>query len=245
MQSPVFVPRARRTSAVVLAGLLLATAAGADVLVLRDGSKIETRGKWEQKGRQLVFTTAAGTLSTLRLTEVDLEASDKATAEAAAPKAVEAEVKAAKKPVLVLTDKNVRKAAPLAEGEPEPAAPPGAPAAGGKVEVISSRIEGGDGDNAFVVLGNVQNNSPVPVAAVAILVVATVSRDNDNRRVYCETKLEAPLAPKASAEFACPMKQSDVIATGLAASFDQAQLSFEVRSTPQAPPPEPKQPPQN
>lgn len=254
MQSPVFSSPAHWTgaAAVAIAGLLLAAAAGADVLVLRDGSRIETQGKWEQKGRQLVFTTAAGTLATLRASEVDLAASEKATTDAAAPKEPEVTAKVEKKPVLVLTDKDVRKAPPEASAEvaAEPGAPPApAPAtgsAGGKVEVVSSRVEGGSGDDAFVVQGSIQNNSPVPVAGLGVLVVATVTRGGENRRVYCEATLEAPLAPKATAEFACPMKQKDVLATGMADAFDEAVLSFEVRSTPQAaPPPDKKQPAQN
>ncbi len=88
-----------------------------------------------------------------------------------------------------------------------------------------------------MVQGSVQNNSPVPVAGVGVLVVATVTRGNENRRVYCETTLETPLAPKAAAEFACPMQQKDVLATGMADAFDEAVLSFEVRSTPRRPPP--------
>jgi hypothetical protein len=96
----------RRPLLFALAVLLVAGAAKGDWLVLRDGSRIETRGAWTAKERTVVFTSTAGTLSSLRLDEVDLEASAAATTaaqqEAAAPAAP---VK--KAPVLVLTDKDV------------------------------------------------------------------------------------------------------------------------------------------
>ncbi|HYO13617.1 MAG TPA: hypothetical protein VE685_10530, partial [Thermoanaerobaculia bacterium] len=86
--------------------------AGADWLVTRQGSRVEIRGAWEVKGKLVVFRTLDGTLSSLRLAEVDLEASRKATEEAerARAAAAEAPAKAAeKKPsILVLTDKDVR-----------------------------------------------------------------------------------------------------------------------------------------
>ncbi len=101
-----------------------AARAGADLLVLRDGNRVETSGGWEVKGRVVVFKTAAGTLASLRLSEVDLEASEHATAEAAARRAAadEAAKKPAekRKPVLVLTDADVARASETpAEGDGE------------------------------------------------------------------------------------------------------------------------------
>lgn len=63
----------------LLAMSCLAAPSWADILVTHDGQRIETDGPWEVKGRQVVFTTATGVLSAMRLTEVDLEASEKAT----------------------------------------------------------------------------------------------------------------------------------------------------------------------
>lgn len=113
----------------LVAFLLLGVAAGpatADWLVTRDGSRIETRGPWELKGKLVVFTHANGTLSSLRLSEVDLEASEVATEEAKAPPpAPEPAVREEKKPVLVVTDADVPKArkrpsqAPAGEGGEE------------------------------------------------------------------------------------------------------------------------------
>lgn len=55
-----------------------------DVLVTRDGSQVETEGPWEVKGRLVVFHQPNGTLVSMRLSEVDLEASEEATAAAQA-----------------------------------------------------------------------------------------------------------------------------------------------------------------
>lgn len=233
MERPVLRPIALLAGALLIGGL--AASAAADVLVLTDGSRIETSGKWEQKGRQLIFTTAAGLLSTLRASEVDLAASEKATAEALAPKAeAAAKPPAEKRPVLVITDKDVPKATPeaIAEAGGNPAAPP--PSGSGKVEVISSAIEGAEGQEIdFAVRGVVQNNSPAPVAEVQVLVSATLTRENDNRRVYCQATVSGPLAPRATADFSCPIRRQDVIATGMADVFGSAVLSFDVRSSAQ------------
>lgn len=56
--------------------------ASADVLVTRDGGRVETEGPWEVRGRLVVFTRSGGTLSSLRLSDIDLEASETATAQA-------------------------------------------------------------------------------------------------------------------------------------------------------------------
>lgn len=253
--SPKVLPaRLRRlASPLILAACLagFAAGAGADVLVLRDGSRIETQGKWEQKGRQLVFKTSTGTLSAIRASEVDLAASEKATAEATAPKTPEVKAEAAKRPVLVLTDKDVRKAEPAEGAAPADGAPAGdpaataavaaAPAATGKVAVVSSRIDPSEGaDSAFTIAGTVRNDSPMPVAEVGVLAVASASRDGVSRRVYCQATLPAPLAPKASANFTCQVARQDVLGTGMPDAFGDAALTFEVRATPQAPPADPK-----
>ncbi|MCB1032359.1 MAG: hypothetical protein KDD47_00815, partial [Acidobacteria bacterium] len=112
-----------------LKGLLLATAAfvaipaGADWLVLKDGSRVETRGAWEVKGRLVVFTSADGSLASMRTNDVDLGASEQATeaalnqADAARRLEVEEPLpgSARKAPVLVLTDADVAHVVPDAE----------------------------------------------------------------------------------------------------------------------------------
>ena len=65
--------------------LLLAIAAppaAADWLVMRDGTRVETRGTWRQDGRLVVFTSVEERLVSLRTSAVDLPASVAATREA-------------------------------------------------------------------------------------------------------------------------------------------------------------------
>ncbi|MDA8019077.1 MAG: YggN family protein [Thermoanaerobaculia bacterium] len=58
---------------------LAAAPCTADILVTKDGRQIETKGFWEVKGRQVIFTAKSGVLSSVRLSEIDLEASELAT----------------------------------------------------------------------------------------------------------------------------------------------------------------------
>jgi glutaredoxin len=97
--------------------------AAADWLVTRDGHRIETDGPWKVKGRMVVYTDTRGTLSSLRLDELDLEASEAAGEEPESPPpAVEqAEERA---PVLVLTNEDISPAERIGPGARlEPAAP--------------------------------------------------------------------------------------------------------------------------
>ena len=64
---------------------LLASPATGDWLVTTDGSRIETDGPWTERGRTVVFESD-GQLMSLRLADVDLEASRALTAEAEAAK---------------------------------------------------------------------------------------------------------------------------------------------------------------
>ena len=100
-----------------------APAAG-DWLVTRDGGRVETQGAWKVQGKRIVFTAKDGTLASLRLTEVDLDASRQATSAAVQAKAAETAKPAAppKKAVRVLTDKDFARPEP----PPAPAGPEGA-----------------------------------------------------------------------------------------------------------------------
>ena len=94
----------------------------ADWLVLRDGSRIETRGPWQQRGEVLVFHLANGTLASLRAGTVDLEASAAATraaVEAAQRKPEPAPPPVKKAPVMVITDADVARAEVPAESAGE------------------------------------------------------------------------------------------------------------------------------
>jgi len=159
--------RNRSTAAVCTAALLTMAVAGpaaADWLVTREGGRVETKGPWQTKGKLVVFALPDGKLSSLRLTEVDLDASRKATAEAAAaaqappPAAGPAKPREAK---VVLTDASFKRTAPPApaapgeeakEGEGEAAEP-------GKLAVASWERAAGPSGNV-VITGTVRNDAP-------------------------------------------------------------------------------------
>ena len=90
---------------------LFSSYASADVLVTANGEQVETQGPWQVKGRQIVFTDSEGRLVALRASDVDLEASERATLEANKPPEPELESKqpapAKIEPVLVLTNDDI------------------------------------------------------------------------------------------------------------------------------------------
>lgn len=95
---------------VMCLGLASSTAAVAEVLLLKDGSRVETRGAFEVKGRRVLFQDTQGKLVALRLDEVDLDGSRAAghpIPAAAAGTQSPAAAKPKKAPVLVLTDRDV------------------------------------------------------------------------------------------------------------------------------------------
>src|SRR5689334_14665868 len=95
-----------------LLGLAIAAPARADWLVTRDGGRVETRGPWKEKGKLVVFTKADGTLASLRLSEVDLEASRKLTESAKVQAEKPPAPEPPKKKLAVLTDADFKKATP-------------------------------------------------------------------------------------------------------------------------------------
>ncbi len=103
-------------SALVLLSPWLATPAGADWLVTTDGQRVETDGPWKAQGKLVVFKRPNGSLSSIRLSAVDLDASREATAEAVRPAPPPPPPPPPKKPVLVLTDADVGHVTP--EGDP-------------------------------------------------------------------------------------------------------------------------------
>jgi hypothetical protein len=98
--------RTRTVVWVLFCWLVVIGGAHADWLVTQEGKQVQTKGPWEVRRNLVVFTLPNGTLSSMRLSEVDLEKSESLTAEAVRPpEAVEAETP--KEPVLVLTTRDV------------------------------------------------------------------------------------------------------------------------------------------
>ena len=67
---------------IAVALLTPAVTASGDWLILNDGSRVETKDAWTVDGRLVVFDMKDGTKASLRLSEIDLEASEAATREA-------------------------------------------------------------------------------------------------------------------------------------------------------------------
>lgn len=170
-----------RAATLVLLACLAALPAGADWLVMRDGTHVETRGVWKERGRVVVFTSADGQLVSLRADAVDLAASRRATeaaAEAAARPAEERAAAAAPRPTSrritnadIPTGRTPRAAAETGEdGETAPAAPRAAGAADLQVRDTAQQIDPIDGH--LVVTGTLANVSARTAAAVELLVEA-------------------------------------------------------------------------
>jgi hypothetical protein len=170
-----------------LSALLMAAGpARADWLVTREGARVETQGAWKVKGKLVVFETAAGKLSSLRVADVDLEASRRETEEAVAAQAqaaAEPEKPAErKKSVRVITDKDVRQASPAPPrgdrpetGEEGGEAAPAAPAAdttSGPVLLVEAWNQARDPEKDHVLInGTLQNTSSTTATELKLKVL--------------------------------------------------------------------------
>jgi hypothetical protein len=166
--------------------LLLAIAAppaAADWLVMRDGTRVETRGPWRQDGRLVVFTSAEERLVSLRTSAVDLPASVAATREAveAAARVARGEGPSGEPPAEPPRQARRITNADIAPGVPRPAAAgPGAaeegapPVAAGRgaLDVVDSRQSSDDFDGHLIVRGSLVNRAGQTAAAVALTVLA-------------------------------------------------------------------------
>ena len=99
----------RRLHALIPSLLLAISApAAADWLVTGSGATIETAGGWEVRGPVVVFKSTEGRLSSLRASEVDLDASRALTLAPPSPSAPVRTERPTPRPALVLTDADVR-----------------------------------------------------------------------------------------------------------------------------------------
>ena len=99
---------------------LLALPVGADWLVTKEGARVETKGKWNVKGGVVIFTAPSGTLSSIRLSKVDLDASAAVTMEAKNPPPPPVVEEEEEKPEAVLTLTNADLGPRSASGIPSP-----------------------------------------------------------------------------------------------------------------------------
>lgn len=168
--------RGLRISLLAAAALVAAGGpAAADWLVMKDGSRLETRGVWKVDGRRVVFTLPNGTLSAIRTDEIDLDASAAATAQAVeAAQAAAAPPPAPRplgEPILRLTEKDIP---PMTGAGSEPAAEgeeaEGAPQVAGLQVANWEKVQaaGGEGVEIF---GSIRNSGTVNVTSPSILVM--------------------------------------------------------------------------
>ncbi len=158
----------RRAAGLALAALLLVVPlAAADVLVTKDGARIDTKGPWQVKGSQVLFHQPNGTLSALRLADVDLDASAAATAKANEPPAPappppprQARIRITEKEIPPVTDRGEE-----AEAAPEGSAPGTEPLAVSAWDQVP--ISDGAGVEIF---GTVTNRGEAIVTAGTVVV---------------------------------------------------------------------------
>lgn len=249
-------PAPRRSVARAFAtALLLSLAVGgggspaalADVLVMNDGSQIETRGEWEVRGRQVRFTLPNGVLSVVRLSEVDLEASRAATEAANNPApapAEEGEPEAdPEEPVLVLTNDDIgRGSGPEAEAEAEGSGTGAAEAAGtagggsgAQVVVAEWNYQPSAGDTVYELVGTVENRSAQIAEKLEIYVdIVAVGSDGEPRpnvHLLRQANVESSrLEPQESTGFSYQVTRRDLELVGSPDDFESPRVSFDVQA---------------
>jgi hypothetical protein len=156
-----------------LAALAGPDAARADWIVTRQGQRIETSGAWQEKGKLVIFHLADGKLSSLRLSDVDLEASRTATRQAkeapvAAP--VQQPVKPRKPSVAKLTDKDFQHpaAAPAERAEDKSAGAPDKKPPG--VAVANWERGKAEDDGHVLITGTVRNPTSAQATSVTVAI---------------------------------------------------------------------------
>lgn len=195
-----------RTLAGTLA-LLTAATLHADILVTRDGAKVETKGTWKVEGRRVIFTLPDGTLSSMRTEQVDLDASALATARAAeAAKQSAAPVAAPSgTPILRITEKDIPPMANPDLDEPESeASDSGDAGSSSPLEVVSwnqAPMQNGDGVQLY---GTIRNNGTTNVISPSVLVALY---DDDGKLIATADGAvnQSSIAPNQTANFRIEM----------------------------------------
>ena len=203
-------PTVRTALAAALVLAIAAAPAAADWLVLTDGSRVETRGTWEVRGGLAIFTLGNGTLSSLRASDVDLEASAAATEAEQRPAAPAPPPAPKPKAKMVLTEKDlppVHAVPEAAQGESEaeggartPA--PATPAAGdARLVIVDWDAATPDTFDGTVVTGRLRNVGQQLFTRVVMEVLVYNAAGTLLARAPAE--LEAgPMAPDRVFDFA-------------------------------------------
>lgn len=165
----------------LLAAAALLVPAAADWLVTRDGAHIETAGPWRVENRLVVFERPDGTYASMRLSEIDLEASERLTRELAERARAPEPVAEERTAVVRLTEKELP---PVPRSEQtEPPANGTAPPEEGSADADDSEAEeealqivtwrdiGGTESSGIELVGDVRNVSEDTALAVEVTVV--------------------------------------------------------------------------
>jgi len=223
--------RALRTALLAAGSIALAIApAGADWLVMKDGSTLETKGPWKVDGRRVVFTQPNGTLSAIRAEEVDLDGSAAETArvvEAATKPPAPPPPAPLKEPIMVLTEKDFP---PVVEGAPAPSAEGAAAgtetaaSASGLQVATWQKVQSGGGDGVEV-FGTIRNSGTTSVTSPTIMVMI-YSDDGGLLATNDGTVNAAAIPPGGSANFRVAFPGLPDFAS---ARFDVQGRSFQSR----------------
>lgn len=209
----------------------ISTPALADILVMADGSRLEIEGEWRDEGRVIEFTLPNGTLGSVRASEVDLDASRRATeaaARAAEATTEEPEEEPKPEPVAVWTDKDIPRASP------EVISGATASVQAESVQVTDWQVEQAE-DRGLVALitGTLQNYGAVPVSDLSLSVTVVGDRANGaNPSLVRQARLtRTTLDPGETATFEVELRRSDVVSVGTLDEFESPEATFDVAFT--------------
>lgn len=150
---------------------LMADSIAAEWLATQDGSRFEIEGPWKIDGNLITFTLPNGTLGSMRLSAIDLEATQALTERAVAPaNSAPAASEPRTKAVFVVTDADVGH--PKTDSVPEgDSAAPSPPDASQGLRVSGWRDNVNLSTNSVTVTGNLQNPTQNPATSIALNVV--------------------------------------------------------------------------
>lgn len=220
--------------------VLMPTPSRADILVMTDGSRVETAGVWQIKGSQVTFTSKTGTLSAVRLSEVDLDESRAATEaalrgpETPAPQSASAPSKPAQAAVLTLTNDDI------APGEADvgdiaiDARGDGSAVTDEGLAVSSWSYEPGGGDPAYELIGQLTNQTGVQVENIVLYVDFVAVDDTGaplpNYHFLRQARvIDTALEPGEATSFRYPVSPQDLQFSGAAELFEDPRVSFDVQ----------------
>lgn len=238
----------RRIYTYVLLAWAATLSAGAETLVTTDGSEIQTRGPWQQKGKMVVFTDPNGQLSALRAEDIDFEATQRrATAPVSAPTVA---MPTDEKPVakIIITDADVAHVAPSelpadpaddSTGDPDAdtstAAPPGgtdgADTSASQVRVIAWDQEDPADGEGRVIFGTLRNDGNTFATGIE-LEIAVYEDEGALAGTQSITPVKTSLRPGESTTFRAQF--NEVFAVG-ATRMTVSSVELEVGSTEGAP----------